>query len=61
MLKRLPTLLSGKAFAVFERLALEKKEDYKILTEALTTAFGGDATGKHIAMMEFRGRTRKPE
>ena len=61
MLKRLPTLLSGKAFAVFERLAPEKKEDYKSLTEALTTAFGGDATGKHIAMMEFRGRTRKPE
>ena len=61
MLKRLPTLLSGKAFAVFERLAPEKKEDYKSLTEALTMAFGGDATGKHIAMMEFRGRTRKPE
>jgi hypothetical protein len=29
MLKRLPTLLSGKAFAVFERLAAEAKENYK--------------------------------
>ena len=31
------------------------------MTEALTTAFGGDETGKHIAMMAFRGRSRKPE
>ena len=34
MLKRLPTLLSGKAFAVFERLAAEAKEDYKTFTKA---------------------------
>jgi hypothetical protein len=61
MLKRLPTLLSGKAFAVFERLAAEAKEDYKTLTKALTTAFGGDTTGKHLAMMAFRSRTRKPD
>jgi hypothetical protein len=61
MLKRLPTLLSGKAFAVFERLAAEAKEDYKTLTKALTTAFGGDTTGKHLAMMTFRSRTRKPD
>ncbi|CAB4035238.1 Hypothetical predicted protein [Paramuricea clavata] len=59
-LKRLPTLLSGKHFAVFERLAAEAKEDYKTLTKDLTTAFGGDTTGKHIAMMAFRSRTRKP-
>jgi hypothetical protein len=61
MLKRLPTLLSGKAFAVFERLAAEVKADYKTLTKALTTAFGGDTTGKHLAMMAFRSRTRKPD
>lgn len=61
MLKRLPTLLSGKAFAVFERLAAEAKEDFKTLTKALTTAFGGDTTGKHLAMMAFRSRTRKPD
>ena len=36
MLKRLPTLLSGKAFAIFERLAAETKEDFKVLTKALT-------------------------
>jgi hypothetical protein len=30
--KMLATLLSGKAFAVFERLAAEAKEDYKTLT-----------------------------
>ena len=61
MLKRLPTLLSGKPFAVFERLASEAKEDYKTLTKALKTAFGGDTTGKHLAMMAFRSRTRKPD
>ena len=62
MLKRLPpTLLSGKAFAVFERLAAAKKEDYKSLTKALTEAFGGDENGKHLAMMAFRSRMRKPE
>ena len=61
MLKRLPTLLSGKAFAVFERLAAEAKEDYKTFIKALTTAFGGDTTGKHLAMMAFRSRTRKPD
>ncbi len=32
MLKRLPTLLSGKAFTVFERLAAETKADFKVLT-----------------------------
>ena len=61
MLKKLPTLLSCKAFAVFERLAAEAKEDYKTLTKALTTAFGGDTTGKHLAMMAFRSRARKPD
>jgi hypothetical protein len=53
--------LSGKAFAFFERLAAEAKEDYKTLTKALTTAFGGDTTDKHLAMMAFRSRTRKPD
>jgi hypothetical protein len=61
VLKRLQTLLSGKAFAVFERLAAEAKEDYKTLTKSLTTAFGGDTTGKHLAMMAFRSRTRKTD
>ena len=61
MLKRSPTILSGKAFAVFERLSAEEKGDYKTLTKALSTAFGGDTTGKHIAMMAFRSRTRKPD
>jgi hypothetical protein len=61
MLKRLPTLLCGKAFAVFERLEGEQKESFKSVREALVTAFGGDATGMHIAMMEFRKRERKPE
>ncbi len=61
MLKRLPTLLSGKAFAVFERLAAETKADFKVLTKALTEAFGGDENGKHIAMMAFRSRMRKPD
>ena len=44
MLKRIPTLLSGKAFAVFERLAATKKEDYKTLTKSLIEAFGGTRT-----------------
>jgi hypothetical protein len=61
MLKRLPTLLAGKAFAVYERLPEEKKDGYKKLVEALSTAFGGDDMGKHIAMMSFRGRMRKPD
>ena len=61
MLKRLPTLLSGKAFAVFERLAAETKADFKVLTKALTEAFGGDKNGKHLAMMAFRSRMRKPD
>ena len=54
MLKRLPTLLCGKAFAVFERLEGEQKASFKNVREALVAAFGGDATGMHIAMMEFR-------
>ena len=49
MLKRIPTLLSGKAFAVFERLAATKKEDYKPLTKSLIEAFGGDDNGKHAS------------
>ena len=61
MLKRIPTLLSGKAFAVFERLAATKKEDYKTLTKSLIEAFGGDDNGKHLTMMAFRSRIRKPE
>ena len=40
MLKRLPTLLSGKAFAVFERLG-EDKESFKTLVESIKEAFGG--------------------
>ena len=60
MLKRLPTLLSGKAFAVFERLEEDKKESFKTLLESVKEAFGGDATSKHIAMTEFRRRARKP-
>ena len=59
MLKRLPTLLSGKAFAVFERLSAEEKGDYKTLTKGQTHCY--DTTGKHIAMMAFRSRTRKPD
>ena len=61
MLKRLPTLLCGKAFAVFERLEGEQKASFKNEREALVAAFGGDATGMHIAMMEFCKRERKPE
>ncbi len=61
MLKRLPTLLSGKAFTVFERLAAETKADFKVLTKAVTEAFGGDENGKHLAMMAFRSRMRKPD
>ena len=61
MLKRWPTLLSGKVFAVFERLAAVTKEDYKTLTKALIEAFGGNENGKHIAMMAFCNRMRKPE
>ena len=60
MLKRLPTILSGK-FAVFERLAAAKKEDYKSLTKALTEAFGGDENGKHLTIMAFRSLMQKPE
>jgi hypothetical protein len=61
MLKRLPTLLCGKAFAVFERLEGEQKASFKNVCEAHVAAFGGDATGMHIAMMEFRKRDRKSE
>lgn len=45
-------MLSGKVFAVFERLAAAKKEDYE--------AFGGDESGKQPAMMAFRSRVRNP-
>ncbi|CAB4039803.1 Hypothetical predicted protein, partial [Paramuricea clavata] len=61
MLKRLPTLFSGKAFAIFERLAAKTKEDFKVLTKALTEAFGGDENGKYLAMMAFRSRMRMPD
>ena len=44
MLKRIQ-----KAFAVLERLAVAKKEDYKTLTKALSDAFGADENGKHLA------------
>ena len=60
MLKRIPTLLSGKAFVVFDRLGNDKKGDFKTLAAAIKKAFGGDETSKHIAMMEFRRRARKP-
>jgi hypothetical protein len=60
MLKRLPTLLSGKAFVVFERLGDDKKENFKVLIAMIKEAFGGDETSKYIAMMEFRRRARKP-
>ena len=53
--------MSGEAFAVFERLAATKKEDYKTLTKSLIEAFGGDENGKHLTMMAFRSRIRKPE
>ena len=49
-----------KAFTVFERLGEDKKESFKTLVESVKEAFGGDATSKHIAMMEFRRRARKP-
>ena len=61
MLKRLPTLLCGKAFAVFERLKGEQKASFKNVREALVAAFGGDATEMHIAMIEFRKQECKPE
>ena len=61
ILKRLPTLLCGKAFAMFEQLEGEQKALFKNMREALAAAFRGDATGMHIAMMEFRKRERKPE
>ena len=38
-----------------------KKDCYKKLVEALSTAFGGDDMEKNIAMMSFRGRMRKPD
>ena len=60
MLKPLPTLLLGKAFVVFERIGDDKKEDFKVLIAAIKEAFGADETSKHIAMMEFRRRARKP-
>ncbi len=44
MLKPLSTLLSGKAFAVFERLREDEKESFKTLVDAIKEAFGGDAT-----------------
>ena len=60
-LKRLPTLLTGKAFVVFECLSAEKKADYKVLVKALKDSFGGNDMGKYVAMMEIRNRKRKPE
>ena len=50
MLKRRPTLLRGKAFAVFERLEEKDRESFKRDREALVSAFGEDATGKHIVI-----------
>ena len=58
MLKRLPKLLSGKAFVVFERLGEDKKESFKTLVESIKEAFGGDATSSNE--QEFRRRVRKP-
>jgi hypothetical protein len=58
MLKRLPTLLSGKAFVVFERLGGDKKEDLKVLIVAIKEAFGGDETSKHIAMVDMTREIR---
>ena len=34
-LKKLPTLLTGKAFVVFEHLPAAKKEDFKVLIKTL--------------------------
>ena len=53
MLKRLPTLLCGKASTVFERLEREHEALFKNAREALIAAFGGDMTGMHIAMVKF--------
>jgi hypothetical protein len=58
MLKRLPTLLSGKAFVVFERLGGDKKEDLKVLIVAIKEAFCGDETSKHIAMVDMTREIR---
>ena len=46
---------------MFEQLEGEQKALFKNMREALAAAFRGDATGMHIAMMEFRKRERKPE
>jgi hypothetical protein len=35
-------------------------EDFKVLIAAIKEALGGDETSKHIVMMEFRRRARKP-
>ena len=59
-LKRLPTLLTGKAFVVFERLPAAKKEDFKVLVKTLNDSFGGSDTGIYVAMTKFRNRKRKP-
>ena len=61
MLTRLPVLLCGKAFAVFERLEEKDKESFKSTRGTLVAAFGGNTTGQHIAMMEFRKRDIKRE
>ena len=52
--KRLPTLLTGIAFVVFERLPATKKEDFKVLVKTLNDSFGGSDTGRYVAMIEFR-------
>ena len=57
MLKRLPTLLCGKAFAVFERLEGEQKVSFKSVCEALVTAFGGDVPGMHRCDRILQTRT----
>ena len=41
MLKCLPTLLSGKAFVVFERLGDDKEDDFKVLVKIRWSTLAG--------------------
>jgi hypothetical protein len=57
MLRRLPTLLSDFRASY----GGDERRFFKVLTKAVTEAFGGDENGKHLAMMAFRSRVRKPD
>ena len=60
-LLRLPTLLQGRAFAVYERLAADQKDTYARLTNSLERAFEPHTEErKRLATRQFAARSLQP-